>query len=95
MHCPVSFRFCSPSRTSAQTGRNPIHVNTLNLDPINYNPKDNVSGYSGAPRNMTTVAQVMQRSGYATAFTGKWDVVRQPRIERGTITSRSLARMLN
>ena len=28
------FKFCSPTRTAAQTGRNPIHVNTQNLDPV-------------------------------------------------------------
>ena len=38
------FKFCSPTRTAAQTGRNPIHVNTQNLDPLNYNPDDPVSG---------------------------------------------------
>lgn len=67
------FKFCSPSRSATQTGRNPIHVNTLNLEPNNYNPKDKISGYSAVPRNMTGVAEVMKRGGYATHFAGKWD----------------------
>jgi arylsulfatase I/J len=41
------FQFCAPTRAAAQTGRNPIHVNTVNTDPNNYNPADPVSGMSG------------------------------------------------
>ena len=67
------FKFCSPTRSAAQTGRNPIHVNVQNLDPNNYNPADPVSGMSAVPRNMTGVAEVMKRAGYVTAFYGKWD----------------------
>ena len=58
----------SPTRSAAQTGRNPIHVNVQNLDPNNYNPRDPVSGMSAVPRNMTGVAEVMKRAGYVTAF---------------------------
>ena len=61
-------KFCSPTRSAAQTGRNPIHVNVQNLDPNNYNPRDPVSGMSAVPRNMTGVAEVMKRAGYKTAF---------------------------
>ena len=39
-----AFKFCSPSRCALQSGRNPIHVNVMNLDPTNYNPDDPVSG---------------------------------------------------
>ena len=67
------FKFCAPTRAAAQVGRNPIHVNTVNNDPNNYNPHDPVSGYSGVPRNMTGVAEVMKKAGYATHFAGKWD----------------------
>ena len=69
-----AFKFCSPSRCSLQSGRNPIHVNVMNLDPTNYNPSDPVSGFAAVPRNMTTIAAVMKRGGYATHFSGKWDV---------------------
>ena len=48
-----AFKFCSPSRSSLQTGRNPIHVNVNNFDPIHHNKDDPVSGFSGVPRNMT------------------------------------------
>eukprot|EP00040_Diaphanoeca_grandis_P016465 m.84937 g.84937 ORF g.84937 m.84937 type:complete len:573 (-) comp25821_c0_seq3:107-1825(-) len=67
------FKFCSPTRSAAQTGRNPIHVNTVNLDPLNYNPMDNVSGYAAVPHNMTGIAEIMKKAGYKTAFFGKWD----------------------
>ena len=62
----------SPTRSAAQTGRNPIHVNTVNLDPYYYNPKDNVSGYSAVPRNMTGMGEAMKKAGYKTSFFGKW-----------------------
>ena len=52
------FQCCSPSRSAAQTGRNPIHVNTENLDPIYRNAADDVRGFAGVPRPMTGVAEV-------------------------------------
>ena len=68
------FQVCSPSRSAAQTGRNPIHVNVQNLDPIFYNRNDNVSGFAGVPRPMTAIAQLLRdRAGYRTHFFGKWD----------------------
>ena len=68
------FKVCSPTRSAAQTGRNPLHVNAVNLDPLNYNPKDNVSGYSAVPRNMTGIAEVLRdKGGMQTRFYGKWD----------------------
>lgn len=60
------------TRSAIQSGRNPIHVNTLNLDPLNYNPKNPVSGMASVPTNMTGIAEVMKRAGYSTAFYGKW-----------------------
>ena len=68
-----AFKFCSPTRSAIQSGRNPIHVNVQNLDPLNYNPKDPVSGMSAVARNFTGLGAVMRRGGYATHFAGKWD----------------------
>ena len=51
---PPADKYCSPTRTAIQSGRNPFHVNPLNLDPTNYNPKDPVSGFSAMPRNSTS-----------------------------------------
>merc|ERR1719506_710533 len=48
-----AYMFCSPSRSAVQSGRNPIHVNTINGAPNIRNPADVVSGYAGIPRNMT------------------------------------------
>ena len=68
-----AFKFCSPSRSSLQSGRNPIHVNVNNFLPIMHNPADPVSGFSAIPRNMTGLASVMSRAGYNTVMAGKWD----------------------
>lgn len=67
------FKFCSPTRSSLQSGRLPVHVNDLNAAMTINNPKDPVSGFAGIPRNMTGMAEVMKRGGYATHMVGKWD----------------------
>ena len=72
-----SFKFCSPTRSSIQSGRNPIHVNVQNYQPVQWNwqepGKDPTSGFAGISRNMTTISAVMKGAGYATHFAGKWD----------------------
>ena len=67
-------KFCSPTRCAIQSGRAPIHVNVINAAPEVTNPADPVGGYAGMPRNMTGIAEVLKRAGYATHFAGKWDV---------------------
>jgi arylsulfatase I/J len=67
------FKFCSPTRSAIISGRNPIHVNVLNLDPTNHNPADPVSGFSAIPRNMTGIAEKLKLGGYKTHMVGKWD----------------------
>jgi arylsulfatase B len=66
-------KYCSPSRSALQSGRDPVHVNVFNLDYPIYNLSDPVSGFPGIPRNMTTVAEILKAQGYATAASGKWD----------------------
>ena len=66
-------KYCSPSRSALQSGRSPAHVNVNNHIPLMHNPADRVSGYSAIPRNMTGLAELMKRAGYATAMAGKWD----------------------
>jgi arylsulfatase B len=68
-----AYQFCSPSRCSLQSGRNPLHVNTENDDLSIHNPADPVSGFSGIPRNMTGMATLMRQGGYRTHQIGKWD----------------------
>lgn len=68
-----AFKICSPSRSSLQSGRLPVHVNTVNLHPEAYNAKDPISGYAGIPTNMTGFAVKLKRAGYRTYMTGKWD----------------------
>ena len=68
-----AYRCCSPSRCSLMSGRLPIHVNDNNTNPDIYNPKDPISGFSGIPRNMTSIATKLKAAGYATHQVGKWD----------------------
>eukprot|EP01060_Flectonema_neradi_P000502 TRINITY_DN10315_c0_g2_i2.p1 TRINITY_DN10315_c0_g2~~TRINITY_DN10315_c0_g2_i2.p1 ORF type:complete len:532 (+),score=121.66 TRINITY_DN10315_c0_g2_i2:45-1640(+) len=56
---------CTPTRSSFQSGRLPIHVTTGLCSPCDK---------SGAiPRNMTGIAAQMKKAGYATHQVGKWD----------------------
>lgn len=68
-----TFKFCSPTRSSLQSGRNPIHVNVQNVNPDRHNPEDPVAGFSAIARNMTGMAVHMKAAGWRTAAVGKWD----------------------
>ena len=57
-------RRCSPTRTSFQSGRLPVHVQSNNVNPDGPN--------AGIPRNMTGIATKMQQGGYQTHIVGKW-----------------------
>ena len=46
-------KYCSPTRSSYQSGRLPYHVNVLNADMGVSNRSDPISGFAGVPRNMT------------------------------------------
>lgn len=67
-------KFCSPTRSSIQTGRSPTRVNVLNSDIMQHNPEDPVGGFQGAPRNMTGLAEKLRSGGYQTSAWGKWHV---------------------
>mmetsp|Transcript_5926 Transcript_5926/g.10729 ORF Transcript_5926/g.10729 Transcript_5926/m.10729 type:complete len:699 (-) Transcript_5926:220-2316(-) len=69
-----AYKICSPSRSSLQSGRLAVHVNTVNTGVTYWNPEDNVSGYAGVPVNMTGIAEKMKHGGYETHLVGKWDV---------------------
>ncbi len=56
---------CTPSRSSFQSGRLPVHVTQELTNPCQPS--------SGIPPKMTGIAEVMQRGGYYTAMVGKWD----------------------
>ncbi len=56
-------KYCSPSRSSYQSGRYPYHVNVVNVDMNNHNPQDPVSGFAGIPRNMTGIATKLKSAG--------------------------------
>ena len=55
---------CTPSRASFYSGRLPVHVLTQLAGPCDEN--------GAIPRNMTGIAQVLKRGGYATHQVGKW-----------------------
>ena len=67
-HC---HRYCSPTRSALQSGRNPYHVNPLNAEPEIHNPDDPVSGFAAIPRNITGIAAKLKSAGYKTAGFGK------------------------
>lgn len=58
-------KMCTPTRTSVQSGRLPVHVNTGLGDVCDDN--------TGIPYNMTGLAEKMKQAGYKTHFAGKWD----------------------
>jgi len=68
-----AYRICSPSRSSLQSGRLAVHVNSVNTGVTFWQPADNVSGFAGIPRAMTGMAQKMKKGGYCTHMVGKWD----------------------
>ena len=39
-----AYKFCSPSRCALISGRNPLHINVLNLAPEFHNPNDLAAG---------------------------------------------------
>ena len=69
-----SFKYCSPSRSAIQTGRNPISVNVQNVVPEVSNSHDKIGGWQGIPTEMTGIATILQRANYSTNIVGKWDV---------------------
>lgn len=69
-----SYKMCSPSRSSLQSGRLAVHVNVVNTGVTSMNKDDPVRGFPGIPRNMTTVAERLKGAGYQTHAVGKWDV---------------------
>ena len=69
-----TFKYCSPTRSALQSGRNPIHVNVLNtLNAYNPNSTDS-AGYSGVALEFTTLPEKMRLAGYVPHAVGKWDV---------------------
>ena len=68
-----TYKFCSPTRSSLQTGRLPVHVNDQNAEPTLRNENDTIGGYAGIPVNMTGIAQKLRSAGYRAHMTGKWD----------------------
>jgi arylsulfatase I/J len=56
---------CTPTRASFQSGRLPAHVLTNLATACDEN--------GAIPRNMTGIASVLKRAGYATHQVGKWD----------------------
>ena len=56
---------CTPTRSSFQSGRLPVHVQLTLANPDEPN--------AGIPRNMTGIAEKLKGGGYETHMVGKWD----------------------
>lgn len=69
-----SFKYCSPTRSALQSGRNPIHVNVLNVLNAHNPNRTDTAGFSGIALNMTTLPEKMRLAGYIPHAVGKWDV---------------------
>ena len=65
-----AFKYCSPSRSAFQSGRNPIHVNVLNINPWVWNASDPVSGAGSAGRGHACVSLRNARLPGAAGFQG-------------------------
>ena len=63
-------KYCSPTRSSLQSGRLPYHVNVLNDDMAIWNPNDPVSGFAGIPGSSSS-AIVWVPSGPTPIFVTK------------------------
>jgi arylsulfatase A-like enzyme len=85
-----AYKFCSPTRSALQSGRLPVHVNTMNLLPNVNNPLDPVSGFAGIPRNMTGIAAKLREVGYRTHQVGKWGAPRHQPVHSSVVGSDSL-----
>ena len=65
------FYCCSPTRSSLQSGRNPVHVNVLNAAPDVWEPANPAAGAAGMAREMTGMGIKMAAANYSTHFFGK------------------------
>ena len=59
---------CSPTRSSLQSGRLPIHINCHNSNPSIYNASSASGTGAGIPRNIAGIAVKMRSAGYRTVF---------------------------
>jgi arylsulfatase A-like enzyme len=64
----VTAPFCSPSRAGFITGRNQARFG-YDINPVG---KVNLNPRIGLPTNEVTIANLLQRAGYATGLIGKW-----------------------
>eukprot|EP00756_Hemistasia_phaeocysticola_P017991 Hpha_TRINITY_DN15567_c0_g2::TRINITY_DN15567_c0_g2_i2::g.106567::m.106567/K01135/ARSB; arylsulfatase B len=62
------YRFCSPSRSTFQTGRYPWHIGQQTK--MNLNPTPGIA--CGINLNYTFMAGVLKQAGYSTHALGKW-----------------------
>ncbi|MBM0104905.1 arylsulfatase [Steroidobacter sp. S1-65] len=73
---------CSPTRAALMTGRNPQTVRMADLPATKLDPNDFTRDRGELPQNAQTIAQVLQRAGYATHGYGKWHLA--PESEDGS-----------
>lgn len=79
---------CTPSRVAMFTGKSPaaLHMTFINEGGREGNPNTRVIPPAASmelPTSETTLAEVLQRAGYATAHFGKWHMGRADPREHG------------
>eukprot|EP01084_Bolivina_argentea_P297373 512295_1 len=71
---------CTPSRSSFQSGRLPVHITTegppgiYNNYQTEYFYKEFPDPNSGLPQNITCIASKLKLASYSTHIIGKWDI---------------------
>jgi len=70
--CPV----CSPTRASIQSGQYPARVGVIDFITGHWRPYEEVTVPKNRtqylPEKITTLAESLQKAGYATGYFGKW-----------------------
>lgn len=67
-----TFKYCSPTRSALQSGRNPLHVNVQNIPNTVHNVNDTDAGYAGVALQFTTLPAKLRLAGYIPHAVGKW-----------------------
>lgn len=77
---------CSPARASLMTGKYPARLHLTDWIPghnFEYEKLKIPNWQKGLPAEETTIGEMLQEAGYATAWLGKWHLRGLPESEKG------------